>query len=166
MIVLAGILGLATVGASPPADAAPAKTTIARPTHLRPVQSKADCATVLSLLAAICDAAVKAGDLQLIWDGSDKTATGYNVYQVDRIGGHKLVGTPTARYYVVKKPREGYANLCFAVAATAGKQTSPESPRYCYAPDGTATTRSFQAQPHHHTSHVECARRSDLQCAL
>lgn len=163
LIVLAGILGLATFGASPTADAAPAKTTIARPTHLRPVQSKADCATVLSLLAVICDAAVKGGDLQLIWDGSDKTATGYNVYQVDRIGGHKLVGTTTARYYVIKKPREGYANLCFAVAATAGKQTSPESARYCYAPDGTATTRSIK--PSRTVTQVTWSAPAGLTCS-
>ena len=144
LIALAGILGLSILGAPLPAGAAPAKSTIARPTHLRPVQSKADCVAVLSLLAAICDSAVKQGDLQLIWDESDKAVTGYKVFRVDG-GGHQLLGTVTKRYFLVKKPSEGYANLCFAVQALAGKQTSADSPRYCYAPGATATTRSFKA---------------------
>lgn len=66
LTLLAAILGLCTLGAQLPADAA-----IARPTNLRPVQSKADCAAALSLAAVVCDAAVKAGDLQLIWDESN-----------------------------------------------------------------------------------------------
>jgi len=141
LTLLAAILGLCTLGAPLPADAA-----IARPTNLRPVQSKADCAAALSLAAIICGAAVTKGDLQLIWDESDKTVAGYKVYQVDQIGGHKLLGTSTGttRYYLVKKAPEGYANLCFAVAAYVGSQTSGDSSRYCYAPGATATTRSFK----------------------
>lgn len=148
--MLAGILALSALGGPLPADATPAKTTIAQPTHLRPVQSKADCA-VLSLMAVICDAAVRAGDLQLIWDDSNKTVTGYKVFRVDG-GGHQLLGTPTVRYFVVKKPSEGYANLCFAVQALAGEQTSADSARYCYAPGATATTRSFK--PSHMVTQV------------
>ena len=153
LIVLAGILGLATFGASPPADAAPAKTTIARPSNLRPVQSKADCAAALSLAAVVCDAAVRAGDLQLIWDESDKTVAGYKVYEFGA-GASKLLGTSTgtARYYLVKKPPEGYANLCFAVQAYVGSQTSPDSLHYCFAPGATASTRSFK--PSHTVTQV------------
>ncbi|HLY21906.1 MAG TPA: hypothetical protein VKT83_05515 [bacterium] len=146
--LLAAILGLSTLGAPLPASAA-----IARPTNLRPVQSKADCATALSLAAVVCDAAVKAGDLQLIWDESDKTVAGYKVYQFGA-GGNQLLGTSTgtARYYLVKKPPEGYANLCFAVQAYVGSQTSPDSLHYCYAPGATASTRSFK--PSHTATQV------------
>jgi hypothetical protein len=72
--LFAAILGLCALGVSLPAGAAgPA---VAPPTHLRPVQSETDCAKVLTLAAFGCDAAVKAGDLQLIWDESDKRVTG------------------------------------------------------------------------------------------
>jgi len=142
LTLLAAILGLCTLGAPPPAGAAKSPVA-APPTHLRPVQSKADCAAALSLLAAICGTAVTEGDLQLIWDESDKTVTGYKVYRVDG-GGHQLLGTSTARYYLVKKLSEGYANLCFAVQATVGSQSSADSARYCYRPGATATTRSFK----------------------
>jgi len=138
VLALFAILGLCTLGAPLPAGAA-----IARPTHLRPVQSKADCAAALSLLAVICGAAVTKGDLQLTWDESDKSVTGYRVYRVDG-GGHKLLGTATALYFLVNKPSEGYANLCFAVQAYVGKQTSADSEQYCYRPGATATTRSFK----------------------
>jgi hypothetical protein len=104
-----------------------------------------------TLMAVICDTAVKASDLQLIWDESDKTVTGYKVYQFGA-GGHKLLGTSTARYYLVKKPSEGYANLCFAVETYVGSQTSKDSSQYCYAPGATATTRSFK--PSHTVTQV------------
>jgi hypothetical protein len=139
------ILFASSAFAAPPPPPTHTGATIARPTQLRPVQGKADCAAVLSLAAFVCDAAVKAGNLQLIWDESDKAVTGYRVYRVDG-GGHILLGTATgtARYYLVKKRTEGYANLCFAVQASVGKQTSADSPHYCYRPGATATTRSFK----------------------
>jgi hypothetical protein len=155
-VLLTAVLGLCTLGAPFPAHAA-----IAPPTHLRPVQSKADCednapaAAVLPGAADPCDAVVKAGDLQLIWDESDKAVTGYKVYRVDQIGGHKLLGTVSTsynHYYLVKKPSEGYANLCFAVEASVGSQTSADSSHYCYAPGATATTRSFK--PSHTVTQV------------
>ena len=111
--------------------------------NLRPVQSKADCAAALSLMAVICGAAVTEGSLQLIWDESDKSANGYKVYELGA-GGHKLLGTSTARYYSVKRPSEGDANLCFAVEASVGSRTSADSSHYCYAPGATAVTRSFK----------------------
>jgi len=157
LTLLAATLGLCTLGASLSAGAA-----IARPTHLRPVQSKADCAAALSLLAAACGTAVTEGDLQLIWDESDKTAAGYKVYQVDQLGGRKLLGTSTARYYLVKKPPEGYANLCFAVAAYAGSHTSADSSHYCYAPGATATTRSFK--PSHTVTQVAWKAPPSVAC--
>lgn len=138
-LLAAGILLASVAFASPSPPAAGA-----RPTHLRPVQGKADCAAVLSLAAFVCDSAIKAGDLQLIWDESSKAATGYKVFRVDG-GGHQLLGTATARYFLIKKPSEGYANLCFAVQAVVGKQTSADSARYCYTPGAAATTRSFTA---------------------
>jgi hypothetical protein len=140
----------------------PAGPAIAPPTHLRPVQSKADCEDNAPASAVFpgapdpCDAVAEAGDLQLIWDESDKAVTGYKVYRVDPIGaGHKLLGTVSTsynRYYLVKKPSEGYANLCFAVAASVGNRTSADSSHYCYGPGGTATTRSFK--PSHTVTQV------------
>lgn len=138
-LLAVGILIASVAFASPPPPA-----TGTRPTHLRPVQSKTDCAAVLSLAAFVCDSAIKAGDLQLIWDESSKATTGYKVFRVDG-GGHQFLGTATARYFLMKKPSEGYANLCFAVQAVVGKQTSADSARYCYAPGATATMRSFTA---------------------
>ena len=134
---------------------------MAPPTRLRPVQSKADCATALSLLAVICGSAVTQGDLQLIWDDSNKNVTGYKVYRVDG-GGHQLLGSSTARYYLVKKLSEGYANLCFAVEAEGGTQTSKDSSRYCYAPGGTATTRSFT--PSRSVAQIAWKSPAGVQC--
>jgi len=142
LVLLAAILGLCTLSA--PLSAGPATSpSVAPPTHLRPVQSKTDCAAALSLLAVICDAAVRAGDLSLIWDESENTVAGYKVYQYGG-RGDTFLGTAPARYYVIKKPPGGYANLCFAVAAYVGSRTSPVSQRYCYAPGATATTRSLK----------------------
>jgi len=144
LALLATLLGLATLGAPLSAGAAPS-TVVPPPAHLRPVQSKSDCAAVLNLAAFVCDAAVTAGDLQLIWDESNKAVTGYKVYRVDR-GGHTLLGaaTGTARYYLVKKPSGGYTNMCFAVQAYTGSHPSADSSDYCYAPGATATTRTFK----------------------
>ena len=100
-----------------------------------PCAKRKDCARVLALAAFVCDAAVKAGDLQLIWDESDKRVTGRNVYRVDG-GGHTLLGAApgTARYYLVKKPSGGYASMSFVVQALVGNQASADGARYCYAP--------------------------------
>jgi hypothetical protein len=134
---------------------------IARPTNLRPVQSKADCAAALSLMAIICGTAVTEGSLQLIWDESDKSATGYKVYELGG-GGHKLLGTSTARYYLVKRQSEGYANLCFAVEASVGSRTSADRSHYCYAPGATAVTRSFK--PSHTDTQVAWMSPSGVAC--
>lgn len=144
LTLLVAILGLFAVGAPVPTDAAQT-TVIAPPTHLRPVQSKTDCAAVLELWGFLCDGAVKAGDLQLIWDESEKGATGYNVYRVDG-GRHILLGaaTGTARYYFVKKPSGGYAHTCFAVQAFVGSRASADSSNYCYTSGATATVRSLK----------------------
>jgi hypothetical protein len=162
LTLLALLLGLATLGAPLPAGAAQS-TVVAPPTHLRPVQSKSDCAAVLSLAAFVCDAAVRAGDLQLIWDESNKTVTGYKVYRVDR-SGHTLLGaaTGTARYYLVKRPSAGYTNMCFAVQADTGSHASADSSHYCYASGATATTRTFK--PSHTGTYVGVAYASD-QCS-
>lgn len=156
---LSAILGLCALGAPLPAGAG----VVAAPTHVRPVQSKADCATALSLLAAICGAAIKEGALQLIWDESSSAVDGFKVYRVDG-GGHQLLGTASARYYVVPKRSEGYGNLCFAVEAYAGSETSKDSPHYCYAPGATATTRSFI--PSHMVTEVDWKAPSNLVCGL
>ena len=52
LTLLAVILNVCTIAAPLPTDAA-SRPAVAPPTHLRPVQSKADCATALSLLAFI-----------------------------------------------------------------------------------------------------------------
>jgi len=136
--------GAAFASPAPPAA-------IPRPTHLRPVQSKADC-TTLAIAALFCDTGVRAGDLQLLWDDSDKAVTGYKVYQLNLFSGaRQLLGT-AARYFLVKKPRSGYTFLCFVVQASTAKGTSADSARYCYAPGATATTRSFQ--PSHAVTQV------------
>ena len=141
--------------ASPPPPAANA-----RPTHLRPVQSKADCKTI-TLAAFVCDAAVRAGDLQLIWDEPNKAATGYKVFRVDA-GAHQLLGTATPRYFLVKKPPEGYANLCFAVQAVVANRPSADSARYCYAPGATATTRALKAS--HIVTQVSWSTPTGINC--
>jgi len=170
-LALLAILGLCTLGAPLPAGAAkspvihpPGGSAVAPPTHLRPVQGKADCAAVLSLAAFVCDAAVTTGALQLIWDESDKAVAGYNVYRVDG-GGHTLLGaaTGTARYYLVNKPSGGYANQCFAVQAYVGSKTSADSPHYCYAPGAAATTRSFK--PSHAFTKVTVTTSYYLNCS-
>jgi hypothetical protein len=104
-------------------------------------------------LAVLCDAAVKAGDLQLIWNESDKSVTGYTVYQVSG-GSHTRLGTAsgTARYYLVKRPSGGYANMCFAVEADVGSQASADSAQYCYAPGAAATNVSLK--PSHASTYV------------
>jgi hypothetical protein len=162
LTLLVTLLGPATLGVALPAGAAQS-TVVAPPTHLRPVQSKSDCAAVLSLAAFVCDAAVRTGDLQLIWDESNKTVTGYKVYRVDR-GGHTLLGaaTGTARYYLVNKPSGGYTNMCFAVQTYTGSRVSTDSSHYCYAPGATATTRSLK--PSHMGTSVSVEYASD-QCA-
>lgn len=129
--------------------------------NLRPVQSKADCAAALSLMAVICGTAVTQGSLQLIWDETDKSATGYQVYELGG-GGHKLLGTSTARYYLVKRPAEGYANLCFAVEASVGSRSSADSAHYCYAPGATAVTRSFT--PSHTVTQIAWTSPPGVAC--
>jgi len=156
LALVAAIAGLCVLTVPLSAGAA-----IARPTNLRPVQSKADCAAALSLMAVICGTAVTEGKLQLIWDESDKGATGYKVYELGA-GGQKLLGTSTARYYLVNRPSEGYANLCFAVAASVGSRASAESSRYCYAPGATAVTRSFK--PTHTITQVAWTTPSGVAC--
>ena len=158
--LVAAILGLCALGAPLPVGAA-GSPVVAPPTHLRPVQSKADCAAALSLLAVVCGSAVTQGDLQLIWNDPNKNVTGYKVYRVDG-GGHQLLGASTARYYLVKKSSEGYANLCFAVEATVGNETSKDSARYCYAPGGTATTRTLK--PSHAVAQVAWTSPAGVQC--
>ena len=93
--LLATILTACVLGA--PHLAAAKTVAIARPTHLRQVQSKADCAAALSLLAVICGSGIQQGDLQLIWDESTKNVDGYRVYRVDG-GGHQLLGSTAARF--------------------------------------------------------------------
>ncbi len=153
LVMLAVIIGLCPLRTPLPAGAAQqgqgspphGVSVIAPPTNLRPVQSQADCAAALTLLAAICDAAITAGDLQLIWGELNKSVTGFKVYRVDG-GSHTLVGTATgtARYYLVNKPSGGYADMCFAVQANVGTAPSTDSSHYCYAPGGTATALSLK----------------------
>jgi len=116
------------------------------------------------LLAAICDAAIPTGDLQLIWDELNKSVTGYKVYRVDG-GSHNLLGaaTGTARYYLVNKQSGGYANQCFAVEAYVGSQTSADSSHYCYAPGATATTLSLK--PSHTVTKVIWLSPSNEACS-
>jgi hypothetical protein len=114
-------------------------------------------------MAIICGAGVTRGDLQLIWDESNKAVDGYKVYRVDG-GGHRLLGTSTARYYLVPKPSEGYNNLCFAVEAYVGSKTSADSRHYCYAPGATVTTRSFK--PSHTVTEVDWKARPNITCSL
>ncbi len=163
LTLLATILGLCVLGAPLPAGAATGRV-VASPTHLRPVQGKTDCAAALSLAAFVCDAAVGTGVLQLIWDESVKTVTGYKVYRVDG-GSHNLLGaaTGTARYYLVNKPSGGYANQCFAVQASVGSQTSADSSHYCYAPGGAATTLSLK--PSHTVTNVAVTTSAHLTCS-
>jgi len=135
------------------------------------VQSNADCAAglgaaALGFAAAVCDGTIKTGDLQLIWDESDKAVTGYKVYQVDRVGAgsHTLLGaaTGTTRYYLVKKPSGGYANMCFAVQAYVGSRASTDSSHYCYAPGATATTLTLK--PSHTVTYVNL-QWNDIRCS-
>jgi len=156
LTLFAAIAGLCVLAGPLSAGAA-----IARPTNLRPVQSKADCAAALSLMAVFCGTAVTDGTLQLIWDESDKSATGYKVYELGA-GGRTLLGMSTARYYLVKRPSEGYANLCFAVEASVGSRTSAESSHYCYAPGATAVTRSVK--PSHTVTQVAWTSPSGVAC--
>ena len=145
----------------------PQSLAVARPTHLRPVQSKADCkkalgSAALGLLAANCDLVVTQGILQLIWDESSKAVDGYKVYRVDG-GSHQLLGTAIERYYFVKKPPEGYNNLCFAVEAYAGSKNSKDSKQYCYAFRGTTTMRSFK--PSYTVTEVDWTAPPNVMCA-
>ena len=103
---------------------------------------------------------MKEGDLQLTWGKSGKTVAGYKVYQFGA-DGRKRLGTSTPSYSLVKKPSEGYANLCFAVEAYVGSQTSKDSSQYCYAPGATAATRSFK--PDHTVTQVSWQTETDIR---
>jgi len=114
--------------------------TVASPTNLRPVQSDADCSATPSSTDCVAD--IPKGRLQLIWDPV-KGADSYKVFRVDGNGHNLLPGSPTAPYYKVDKPSEGYANLCFAIEAVVHGQSSSDSPKHCYQDGDTAATRSF-----------------------
>jgi hypothetical protein len=125
------------------------------------VQGNPDCVAALSLLAVVCAAAIKDGTLQLIWDEATAGVANYKVFRVDN-GGHALMGTATERYFLVKKPSEGYQNLCFAVEALVGTTASADSPAYCYAPGATASTRSFN--PSHTSTQVDWSAPTLSKC--
>jgi len=160
--------GLTTPTPKPtPKSTPPPHAALRAPTHLRPVQSKADCiaafgAAALGFAVAICDAAVRHGDLQLIWRESSKNVTGYEIYRVDE-GRHDLVGTTQSKLYVISKPSKGYDGACYAVEAYAGKQTSKESSHYCYRPGATASTESFE--PSHTVTVVRWSAPSVSNCS-
>ena len=139
----------------PTAKPTPKPPPLAAPTGVRPVQSKHDCASALSLLAAVCDSAVKAGVLQLIWHDSATKLTGYKVYRVDG-GRHTLVLTltngPSPKYGAISKPNGGYGHACYAVTANLGQRESARSASYCVRQGATATTATFT--PAHVRSYV------------
>ncbi|HZV78672.1 MAG TPA: hypothetical protein VFF60_03555 [Candidatus Binatus sp.] len=127
---------------------------IAAPTDVRPVQSKQDCANALSLLATLCDSAVKASTLQLIWKDSAAKLTGYKVYRTD--GGRHLNITlsngPEPRFAAISKPSGGYDHRCYAVSAYLGNHESALSHAYCVQSGATATTVTFT--PAHVRSYI------------
>lgn len=116
------------------------------PTSLRPVQTKTDCDFVSIATSAACDANVRGGTLQLLWDEASDKVDGYKLYRVD--GGHHALIVRTANgsapaYAVIPKPRDGYLGKCYTVAAYTGRTDSPESQKYCVGPGAIAFVRSI-----------------------
>ena len=130
------------LGAAAPAGA----QTIGVPANLRPVQNKLDCAFVSSAAMAACDVAVRAGDLQLLWDETAKTLDGYKIYRVDA-KRHVLVqrtsdGSAPA-YAHIPKPHDGYLGKCYAVEAYLGKVDSADSAQYCVTSGAPAAVKTL-----------------------
>jgi hypothetical protein len=126
--------------------AAPASADVQAPANLRPVQTKTDCAFVSLAATAACDAAVRAGTLQLLWDEPSPKVDGYRLYRVD--GGHHALIEKTANgaapaFVVVPKPRDGYLKKCYVVVAYAGSSESAPSPQYCVGFGAVAFVRSL-----------------------
>jgi hypothetical protein len=144
---------------SPPPRPTPKPTPkpkpIPAPWNVHPVQSKHDCASALALLATICDAAVKSGELQLLWNDKATALDGYKIYRVDG-GRHAVVTTTTngatPKYGVVSRPNGGYKGACYAVTAYQGARESAQSSRYCVQSGSTASTETFS--PAHVRSYV------------
>jgi len=150
--------GGVTHGATPVPRPTPKPTPkpppIPAPSHVRPVQSKQDCASALSLMAVLCDANVKAGVLQLVWRDSATKLDGYKIYRAER-GHRNLIQTlsngPSPKYAAIKKPSGGYKNACYSVTAYLGRRESA-SAQYCVAAGATASTETFA--PAHVRSYV------------
>ena len=139
----------------PTAKPTPPPAPIPAPYHVRPVQSKHDCAAGLSLLAAICDADVKAGGLQLLWNDRATKLDGYKIYRGSG-DSRKLVLTlsngPSPKYGAISKPSGGYDHACYAVTAYLGSRESAPSAAYCVQPGATAQTATFA--PAHVRSYI------------
>jgi hypothetical protein len=133
----------------------PKPAPIPAPWNVRPVQSKHDCASALSLVAGICDAVVKTGGLQLLWNDRATTLDGYKIYRGSG-DSRKLVLTlsngPSPKYGAISKPSGGYDHACYAVTAYIGSRESAPSPAYCVQPGATAQTTTFA--PAHVRSYV------------
>jgi hypothetical protein len=126
--------------------AAPALADIPAPSNLRPVQTQRDCAFVTLAASAACDAAVRNGSLQLLWDEASTKVDGYKLYRVD--AHHHAVVFRTANgvapaFALIPAPRDGYMGKCYAVTAYSGSAESSPSPEYCVARGAIAYVRTL-----------------------
>jgi hypothetical protein len=138
--ILAAFCAASAVPAS--ADAIPP------PAGLRPVQNRQDCAFVSSITSAACDASVRAGKLQLLWDEPQGKIDGYKIFRVD---GQRHVLISSSRngiapaFSLIVKPRDGWKGKCYTVAAYAGSNQSADSAEYCVTSAAIATQKLLAA---------------------
>lgn len=127
-----------------PGNAAP----IPQPADLRPVQNRQDCAFVSTAASAACDAAVRSGKLQLLWDEPAGRIDGYKIYRVDG-QRHVFISRSTngiaPAFALIVEPRDGWRGKCYTVAAYLGSNDSADSARYCVTAGAIATSKVLSA---------------------
>jgi len=140
----AAILAVLALASAAPAGAA----AVAAPANLRPVQNRQDCVFVTLARSAACDAAVRAGQLQLLWDEPAGRIDGYRIIRVDgqrHVLIARLATGIAPAFATIAKPRDGYRGKCYAVEAYLGADNSADSPPLCVTPTSTAVTRLLGA---------------------
>jgi hypothetical protein len=146
MSALAARRGFALAAFTLLCAAAPALADVPAPSHLRPVQTQRDCAFVTAAASAACDAAVRGGSLQLLWDEPSAKVDGYKLYRVDG-KRHVLVGRTAngvaPAFALVPVPRDGYMRKCYVVTAYLGSSESAASDQYCVGRGAIAYVRTL-----------------------
>lgn len=107
---------------------------ITAPTNFKATTDPGVCGDHVAPLfgALICGAALKDGDLVVVWDYPDpSTIDGFRIYNTTG-GGHTQIDTQSGMTGKALKIKAADAkNMCFAVAAYKGSTQSADSNQYC-----------------------------------